>query len=1081
MKPSLFAGFSRNNYLMQNRIFMVCFVLVQAACCWAETILDVAKRDGKGMMVLAYGSDWSESGRTVHRLFRSAAFQNAVSSRYVMGEVDVRDVPTQECDATNRWAAPGNLESFRLPALFLCAKDGHGFLALENIPIAATVPGLLALVEKAERIKGEADKLVARADQAKGVEAAERIGEALSLLEPLLADTARLLGKKCQSALFERLKTLDPKDDAGWQRRFTMGNGVGLIAEVNAAREKKDFKGGEKILAREAAKSDRHLTLNQRQAVALLPFALYRTDEKRRGENIRLLDRIAAMGSETLWGTAAVGFLLRLKAPEAERYLKPQPARQILRARQQTAQASVSSDGFDRVLARALKMLDGVTATELSRLSVVQREALVRAHILLAAGKESVARISNREGGKRFLNAFLQDLSWMEAFAGSGPWHYGAASALEALDLLAWNEPGVYTNGFQRKAATAFAMNFLIGTNDAPSVGTQERLAAQAKKKTGNEISNEEALVRTLQIFTELSKAGRLHDKVYGLDTYEWRYLLFPWDRNNPEDLLALNAFCNTSYDKTFRLGWKVPYRLRNCFGESVHRPEYYQPWIHALSRYRVATEIGGVCNMISSFAVTLGHAHGLMGITAGQPKHCAFVIRPERGGPKQWQIRYYIKPYTQGRWGVFKWGHYQNVLAAEDLYEGTTLADREYTRWLAAARRFQLSGATGESYREEVANLYRTAMVKAHGNWPAGHDWQEYLQTSKAPAEAWKTYADTVLETTYDRIPIVSKLLKPYHDTLAAKGDERTLDEAFCKMFRAVRLNGRKFPEMPDYRYVFNPIVERFGKKDPQRLFRLYGMALAAHDSLEDEFFQQTLAWGAGRYLSSKQWATPFLNLVTATLDRMAKSSSGDGKKSGAEKSVWRKQITVAEDAGAMERRDRLLTLFHHLCPPSPPPNAPSYPTDDFGGTLISSNACVQLSKVGRSDLPERHLELCDATPSRVDKEGPPVSAEVEKGTRNHVWIRLQLGGISEVSGILLVNAKKSKQRKGQLPLRVEVSENGSDWKTVATITKDADSWRIPLSPMESRVKFVRAVRGGEGDEPLRLLKMLIYGRKLY
>ncbi|MBR4171509.1 MAG: hypothetical protein IKR48_07645 [Kiritimatiellae bacterium] len=1065
---------------MQKRIFIFCLVLAQVTCCRAETILDVAKRDGKGMMVYAYGSDWSESGRTVHKLFRSAAFQNAVSSRYVLGEVDVRDVPTRESEATNRWAAPGNLESFRLPALFLCGKDGRGFLALENIPITATAPWLLSQVAKAERIKGEADKLIARANQAQGVEAAERIGEALSLLEPLLVDTDRLLGKKCQGTLFDQLKALDPKDATGWQRRFTMGNGVGLIAEVNAAREKKDFKGGEKILAREAAKCDRHLTLNQRQAVAMLPFSLYRKDEKRKKENIRLLDRVAAMGSETLWGMAAVGFLRSLQAPEAERYMKPMPKRQILRTPRMTEDA-FGERGIDRTLEHYLKVLDWVTTEDLPHLSKTQRKALVCTYILLSAGKESISRISKREGGKQFLNAFLQDISWMESFAGSGPWHYGAASALDALDLLAWNEPGVYTNGFQRKAATAFSLNFPIGTNDVSPVRTQERLANQAKKNVGTEVSNEEAIVRTLQIFTELSKAGRLHDKVYGLDTYEWRYLLFPWDRNDPEDLLALNAFCNTSYDKTFRLGWKVPYRLRNCFGESVHRPEYYQPWIHAKSRYLVGTEIGGVCNLISSFAVTLGHAHGLMAVTAGQPYHCAFVTRPERGGAKQWQIRYYIQPYTMGRWGVFKWGRYQNLLAAEDLYEGTTLADREYPRWLADVRRFQSSDGTGEKYREDIANLYRIAMVKAHGNWPAGHDWQEYLRASKAPAEAWNAYADTVLETTFDRIPIVSELLKPYHDTLAARGDEKALDEAFKKMFRTIRLNGRKFPEMPDYRYVLNPLVERFGKKDPHRLFRLFGEALAAHDSMEDEFFQQTLAWGATRYLRSKEWETPFINLVLATLERMDRASSKGGKPSDAGKSVWRKQITAAEEAGAMERRDKLLSLFRRLYPPSPIPKAPSYPTEDFGGTLISSNACVQLSKVGRLDCAERHLEFCDASPSRADKEGPPVSAEVEKGTRGVVWIRLQLGGVSEVSGILLVNAKKTKQRKGQLPLRVEVSENGSDWKTVATITKDANSWRVPLSPTESRVKFVRAVRGGEGDEPLRLLKMLIYGRKLY
>ena len=104
--------------------------------------------------------------------------------------------------ATTENTRLSGLESFRLPALFLCGKDGHGFLALENIPITATVSELLAQVEKAERTKGEADRLVAQADAARGAEAAERIGEALALLEPLMGDVERLLGKKCQGHLF---------------------------------------------------------------------------------------------------------------------------------------------------------------------------------------------------------------------------------------------------------------------------------------------------------------------------------------------------------------------------------------------------------------------------------------------------------------------------------------------------------------------------------------------------------------------------------------------------------------------------------------------------------------------------------------------------------------------------------------------------------------------------------------------------------------------------------------------------------------------------------------------------------------
>ena len=1057
-------------------LFLVMLAFTAIRTCRGATMADEAKAAGKGMMVFAYGSDWSASGRAVHRVFQSDAFQNAVTSRYVTGTLDIRDQPTPESKATQTWAEPGDLTSHKLPALFLTAANGRGFSVLENIPITATADALIDRIRAAEAVRDDAEKLIAKAETQTGVEAAETIGEALALLEPQLGTVARLIGKKGYGEVFERLKTLDPQDLSGWQRRFTMGSGMSLIAEVNADRERKTFDRGEAAIAREAAKSDRHLTVNQRQAIAMLPFALYRTDKEREQANIRLLDSIAAMDDQTLWGMAAVGFLRRFKAPEAEKYLKPHPRRTVLRPR--TPVTDAPPFAFRKRFNNDLQTLDGVTPAQLPDLTDAQRTALVRAHILASVGEKAFGRILANEGGSRFLDAFLADRDWMEAFAGSGPRHYGAASALTYLELMAWNEPGIYTNAFQRKAATAFSMNFPLTVSTNETTRTQERLAKEAANGIRPPVPNDEALVRTLQIFTELSHAGRLHDKVYGLDTYEWRYLLFPWDRNDPEELLAFNAFCNTSYEKTFRLGWQVPYRLRNCFGESVHNPLYYQPWIHEQSRYITSPEIGGVCNMISSFATTLGHAHGLMAVTAGQPGHCAFVVRPERGGPKQWQIHYYIQPYTQGRWGVFKWGGYQNLLAAEDLYEGTSLQDREYPRWLAGIRRIQAMAGTNTVYRPEVAELFKTAMEKVPGNWPAGRDWNQYLTAGKAPAEAWALYADTVLKTTFERIPIVTNLMEPYFNTLTAPEQKEALDAAIIRMLQAIRLTGRSFPEKPNYALVLNQLANRFGKSDPDRLFKLYGAALAAHPKTDD-FFMQTLSWGARRYVGQTKWETPFLDLVTGTVASGAPGASKDKANAGT-RAVWRKLIAKAEVDGVYDRFQRLVALTNRLYPPDPfPKEAKPFPLEDFGGVLISSNSLVQCAKNGLYDVPERHPEFSDATPLRGAKVAPPVSAA--RGP-DGTWIQLRLGGISEVSGIVLVNARNPKQRKGQLPFTVELSEDGKSWKTLTTIEKDADSWRIPLTEKPERALFVRITRNDPVAEALfRFSKFLVYGRKLY
>ncbi|MBQ9430598.1 MAG: hypothetical protein IJU44_03500 [Kiritimatiellae bacterium] len=1024
-------------------------------------ILDDAKASGKGAVVLAYGSDWSEAGRAVCRTCKSEAFRKAVESRYIVGTIDLREKPTDESKKSCKYAEAADLDSFKTPALYLVGPNGRGFLVLENIPAGIAAGDLAAKVAAAELVRDKAEALIAEAGNMEGAAAAEKIGEALSMLEPQLGTVKRLLDKKCYGAVFERIKTLDPNDDTSWQRRFTMGNGVGIITEVNAAREKNNFEKGEQIIAREKAKSARHLTLNQRQALELLPFALYRTDETRKAENITLLDSIAAQDSTTLWGMAAVGFLNRYGATEAGKYIKPKPRQNVLRPRGM----SQNIEGFDpkAVITADMHTLENIGTESLASLPPECRTALVRSYILVSAGDNAVTHILSREGGEKFLNAFFADREWMEAFAGSGPWHYGADSALELLDIMAWNEPGIYTNSFQRTAATAFAMNFSV-TNSVTTSGSQ--ILTNAAPLI------DEKLVRTLQIFTELSSAGRLHDSIYSFDTYEWRYVMYPWDENDPEELLAMNAFCNTTMAKTFKLGWKIPYRLRNCFGESVHKPEYFQPWIHAQSRYATSPEIGGVCGMISSFASKLGHSHGMMAVIAGQPWHCAFEVRPERGGPRQWEVRYYIQPYTKGKWGVFKWGGYQNILAAEALYTATGLPAREYPRWLATVRRAK---SADTAFSPEIAALYRTAMENAPCNWPAGHDWQKYLLACNAPEQAWDDYADTVLKTVSNGLPILCELMKPYLDTLTAPEKAAELDSAFKRIVSAIRLPESKFSEYPNFSQILNLALDRVGKISAKRLFNIYSTALESQASC-GEFFSQTLAWGAKRYIGRPDFEEAYTKLVYSVLEKNKPAAAGP-ERSGA-KFVLRKMMVEAESAALRDRRDRIIALMDKLYPRTPAKsNGKAYPLNDFGGELISSNAYVQISRLSYLAKPELHGELCDASPTRSLRDGTPVLAI---GTQGGTWIRLQLEDGCEATGILIVNTLSKKRRAAQLPMRVEVSVDGKEWRQIAMLDQPADFWRIPLDGSQGSVRFVRVwTEGVFQTSTIRLSKFLVYGRK--
>lgn len=1003
-------------------------------------IFSEARAAKKGMLVYAYGSDWSRSGRCVLAAFRDPVFVQAVTNRYVFGVTDDADTMTPAIRCANNWAARGDLESIRLPALFASDAAGRGFLVLENLPITTTPADLVRRLRTAEARHRRATGLLAAADRcADPVAAAEQRGAAMALFAEGVGD-ARVTGEKCLGAVFRRIQRDDPEDRTGWQRRFTLGNCTKLIQDLNALREAGKTDEARAFLAREKSRSTAHLTLNQRQGVMLLDYALNRLDPAKKSANVNLLDRVAAMDSMTFWGRAAVGFLIREGAPERNRYLKAKPPAAVL-AKRRTVPAAAAMNAWAARLRDDLAVLAKVSDHALTdALAPETRTVLVRAYILSGAGTNALARICAHEGGNAFLVRFFADREWMEEFAASGSWHFGGGAALWNLETFIWNVPEAEKSPLLRRAATAFSMNFDATEPNAANT------------------------VKTLRIFRDLARAGRLHDRVNDLDVYEWRYLLFPWDRTKPEDLLALNAFANCSFTRLFRQGWQVPYRLRNCFGESVFKPDYYQPWAHTDTRYTVATEIGGVCNMISSFAVTLGHAHGLMAVTAGQPAHCAFLVRPRRGGPKLWEKHYDIKPYTRGKWSIFtRWGGYHNILLGEELYEGSSRAAREFPRWMAAVRRTAARPAIGrEVCRDDVTGLYRRAMENVPGHLAAAMDWARYLEeTAPNSVERWEALGEAVMKTMPNRIPASIELLGKMFAAQAAAGRPERRRVWADRFLETVREEEGRYSEPPDFGYVIDVFVRTF-RASPDELFALHLKALETQKGNRD-YFAQILQLGMKRYLGRTKYETRFLSTVTAAM----------GGSDVRDITPWRVLISQMEARNNPGAVARLVETAAKFFPPPPVrEGAAAYPKEDFGGKLVSDRSLVRLSKPHRRDRSERHGELLDASPRRMAKAGVPAVARVSGGD---LWIAQRLGGETDIRGVRVVGPK--------LPaLTLESSADGETWRKLGAMTVTGDEARLDLSSAPVRARFIAVKPVNPNSKAVFALeKFLVYGQRRY
>jgi len=87
-------------------------------------------------------------------------------------------------------------------------------------------------------------------------------------------------------------------------------DGYEIIEEATWYRKEGRFSDGEAFLTKlQKELPTKRLTLEQKQSLLMARFALYREDPERRQEMVALLKRVAEANENTLWGTAALGYL----------------------------------------------------------------------------------------------------------------------------------------------------------------------------------------------------------------------------------------------------------------------------------------------------------------------------------------------------------------------------------------------------------------------------------------------------------------------------------------------------------------------------------------------------------------------------------------------------------------------------------------------------------------------------------------------------------------------------------------------------------------------------------------------------
>ena len=262
-------------------------------------------------------------------------------------------------------------------------------------------------------------------------------------------------------------------------------------------------------------------------------------------------------------------------------------------------------------LVEALKKMD-ISPKEEAALQCSMMHELIR-----VTGAEFLTKMAAESKDKaKFLEEFMTDTEWLELYLTCGLVPYQKDLGVQILYRI-WDEE----KGKVKNKALAVALASCWGGGET----WKEPALAKA-------LPNKHNPVRRYKFFQKQDKKGLLHPNYKNLKAWELRFVVAnpgqDWDDESYE--FAAKAI-NLPWDKYGIACWAATYTGTSKFGDSVQGGAYNLPYANE-SWAEATLRNGGVCGAMSHLGAVAAMAHGIPAYSVGQPGHCAYAVRTERG-----------------------------------------------------------------------------------------------------------------------------------------------------------------------------------------------------------------------------------------------------------------------------------------------------------------------------------------------------------------------------------------------------------------------------------------------------------------
>ncbi len=637
---------------------------------------------------------------------------------------------------------------------------------------------------------------------------------------------------------------------------------------------------------------------------------------------------------------------------------------------------------------------------------------------------------------QKFLSEFARDPEWQELYLGAGLVPHKTAIGVDVLFRIWLKEKGEVKN---KPLATALA-SVWGGGETAPNPPLLKRDPAANNP------------VWRYEFFQKQAAKGKLHPNYKNLRPWELRFTVaipdqdwddrsFTWAANN----------INIPWDRYQWACWAAVYTDPSKFGDGVQTGEYGMPF-YGESAAQSTQLNGGVCGALSHLGCFAAMAHGIPSYTAGQPGHCAYAVRPERG---KW-VGGFGGPDGDMHNHIFGGQAPTSYLLMESVFADDATIDKAY-RQSFCARALE---ATGDKAGAEA--MWKEALTTSPLHPFFRKQLHRLMLERGATAEEIHAYLHSTIPGYKGNGLSAVSMMADFDSTLADMSNKQKLI-LYRDLHRAIADTPTSWAT--DVSPMFSKQSGTLDQGAPRERYMAdaFGSYMKAGNGV---IFGKALEWAVKEFVEKGQAETFSRAFVKAAESSAPEGASGDAEAfKQAMRSSYNKAILAAEQARSIPAFQMLIDAAEKAMG-AESANISLEQLGSMRGKPAPATGLFRISSTNQWDKPHTHRNIMT-----------PQGGQCHTDSEQKPNFIVELARSGTLTGCIIRKSNGSEERMRKAT--IYTSEDGATWMKKAETDDMPKEWAVQF-PAGTRGKWVKLeIDNGEGKNFAHISHFVVFTKQ--